>query len=93
MTGQALVYHALGRKAQSDAAVDTMISKFAEVMPFQIAEVRAFRGEIDAAFEGLEQARSLHDTGLVELKGDPLLRNLESDPRYGEFLRKMRLPG
>ena len=28
--------------------------------------------------------------GLVQ--GNPLLRNFERDQRYGEFLRKMRLP-
>ncbi len=61
-------------------------------MPFQIAEVLAYRGEIDLAFEWLERARALHDTGFVEMKGDPLLRNLERDPRYRAFLRRMRLP-
>jgi hypothetical protein len=27
-----------------------------------------------------------------EIKGDPLLKNLEPDPRYKTFLRKMKLP-
>jgi len=26
------------------------------------------------------------------MKGDPLLKTLESDPRYRVFMRKMRLP-
>jgi hypothetical protein len=26
------------------------------------------------------------------MKGDPLLKNLERDPRYAAFLKKMRLP-
>ncbi|MGE5716522.1 MAG: hypothetical protein ACM369_07730 [Acidobacteriota bacterium] len=61
-------------------------------MPFQIAEVSAYRGELDLAFQWLERARTLHDTGLLELKGDPLLRNLEQDPRYRAFLATMKLP-
>ncbi len=92
LAGQALVYHALGRPAESDAAVKALTTGFSADMPFQIAEVRAYRGEIDLAFEWLERARALRDTGFLEMKGDPLLRNLERDPRYRAFLRKMRLP-
>ncbi|HSE62432.1 MAG TPA: protein kinase [Thermoanaerobaculia bacterium] len=92
LVGQALVYHGLGRPAESDAAVKALTTEFSADMPFQIAEVRAYRGEIDLAFEWLERARALRDTGFLEMKGDPLLRNLESDPRYRAFLRKIRLP-
>jgi hypothetical protein len=27
----------------------------------------------------------------LEMKGDPLLRNIENDPRYRPFLQKMKL--
>ncbi len=92
LTGQALVLHALGRRAEADAAAEALATKFKSEMPFQIAEVRAFRGEIDLSFEWLERAIVDRDTGFVELKGDPLLRNLEGDPRYPELLKKLRLP-
>ena len=52
----------------------------------------AFRGEPDRAFEWLERAYRQRDAGLMEIKADPLLKNLERDPRYGAFLKKMRLP-
>lgn len=32
------------------------------------------------------------DEDLYVIKGDPLLKNLEGDPRYKAFLRKMNLP-
>ena len=32
------------------------------------------------------------DPSLYLFKGDPLLKNLESDPRHKAFLRKMNLP-
>jgi len=32
------------------------------------------------------------DGGLSQMKGDPLLKNLEHEPRYAAFLKKMRLP-
>jgi len=90
--GQAIVYHALGRTADADAAVRSLITTFPEDMPFQIAEALAFRGETDAAFDWLERARALRDPGLVEMKGDPLLRALEGDPRYPRLLRELGLP-
>jgi TolB-like protein/Tfp pilus assembly protein PilF len=90
--GLALAYYALGQKQEADAALRDFIEKDKEDGPSQIAEVYAFRGETDKAFEWLERARAQHDGGLSELKGDPLFRRLESDPRYTAFLKKMHLP-
>jgi len=52
----------------------------------------ATRGESDKAFEWLERAYAQRDGGLASLKGDPLLKSIEHDPRYAAFLKKMRLP-
>jgi hypothetical protein len=59
---------------------------------FQIAEIYAFRNESEKAFEWLERAYRQRDGGLSLIKGDPLLRNIEHDPRYRPFLQKMKLP-
>lgn len=87
----ALAYHALGQKQKSDQALAELIAKYQNYSAFQIAEVYAFRGESDAAFTWLERAYVQRDGGLTFAKGDPLLANLRSDPRYLAFLRKMRL--
>jgi TolB-like protein/class 3 adenylate cyclase/Flp pilus assembly protein TadD len=92
LQGQALAYYALGRKKESDAALAELIAKYQAEAAVQIAEVYAFRGEADRAFEWLERAYSQRDSGLAEMKGDPLLKSLERDPRYAAFLKKMRLP-
>ena len=52
----------------------------------------AFRGQRDEAFAWLERAYAQRDGGLAQMKGDPLLKNLEADPRYTAFLKRMRLP-
>ena len=91
LAGEALIHHAAGRSVESDTALAVLTSRFSGDMPFQIAEVHAYRGEIDAAFAWLERARAQHDSGLTELKGDPFLRSLEGDPRYRQFLRTMRM--
>ena len=90
--GLALAYHALGRKKESDAALAESIAKYRAIAAFQIAEVYAFRGEADRAFEWLERAYAQRDPGLAFIKGDPSLKSLERDPRYAAFLKKMRLP-
>lgn len=92
LQGLALAYHALGRKKESDAALAEFVAKYHADGAFQIAEVYAFRGEADRAFEWLERAYAQHDGGLAYMKGDPLLKSLERDPRYAAFLKKMRLP-
>jgi len=90
--GQALAYHALGRKKESDAALAELIAKYRAEAAYQVAEVYAFRGEADRAFEWLERAYAQRDGGLAQMKSDPLLKSLERDPRYAAFLKKMRLP-
>jgi tetratricopeptide (TPR) repeat protein len=92
LQGLALAYHALGQKKESDAALAELIEKHGDVNAFQVAEVYAHYGEADRAFEWLERAYAQRDGGLTVIKGDPLLKNIQSDPRWAPFLKKMRLP-
>jgi len=90
--GLALVYHAMKRKAESDAALARATKANAEHRAYGVAQVHAYRGEIDQAFAWLDRAYRQKDVALYRVKGDPLLRNLETDARYKTFLRKMKLP-
>lgn len=92
LQGQALAYHALGRKKEADAVLREYIARHHAGGAYQIAELYAFRGEADRAFEWLENAYAQRDSGLTQMKGNPLLKSLESDPRYAAFLKKMHLP-
>jgi adenylate cyclase len=92
LPGIAMAEHALGHAKESQQALDKLIAKYAQVSAFQIAEVYAWRGEKDKAFEWLERAYEQRDGGLAEIKGDQLLANLRGDPRYVALLRKMNLP-
>jgi serine/threonine-protein kinase len=58
----------------------------------EVAEVYAWRGEKNKAFEWLERAYVQRDGGLTDIKFDPRLDSLRADPRYKAFLRKMKLP-
>ena len=92
LTGQALVYHALGREQDSNTALAELIAKHGTDSAFQISQVYAFRGETDKSFAWLERAYEQRDAGMILLKTDPLLKNLHHDPRYAALLKKMRLP-
>jgi adenylate cyclase len=76
---------------QADAALAQLTKDFAETAAYQIAEVYAYRGEKDKAFEWLERARRQRDPGLASLRKDPLLPNLYGDPRWNAFLHTMGL--
>jgi tetratricopeptide (TPR) repeat protein len=91
LIGFPLVYHALGQKKKADAALADLVAKLPMDAAYQIAEAYAFRGEADSAFHWLDRAFAQRDGGLTEIKGDPLLKSLEHDPRYTEFVKKMRL--
>ena len=92
--GEALVEYQLGHQAEAQRPLDEMLaSPWARSNgSYQIAQVYAWRGEVDRAFEWLESAYQHHDAGLAYLKYDPLLRKVRSDARYAALLKKMNLP-
>ncbi len=90
--GQALVYYALGRRSDADSALAQFIAQYQEFAAIQIAEIYAFRGETDRAFEWLDRAYARRDQGVSSVKRDRLLKGLHGDPRWAAFLAKVRLP-
>jgi tetratricopeptide (TPR) repeat protein len=88
----ALVYYALHRQTEADAALRELTEKYAREAAFRIAEVHAYRREADQAMRWLEQAHRNREGEVSRLLQNPLLRALAHDPRYQAFLRKMNLP-
>lgn len=87
--GLALVYDALGSRRESGLNLAELTKRQAD---YQIAEVYAARGEKDQAFKWLEASYRVRNPALLEIKGDPLLKNLRQDPRYTDLLKRMSLP-
>jgi adenylate cyclase len=88
----AVVYHAMGRRAESDAALAKLVREHAQDDAMEVAGAYAYRGEPDQAFAWLERAYRQKDSGLYLIKADPFFKNFNGDPRYKAFLRKMNLP-
>jgi TolB-like protein/DNA-binding winged helix-turn-helix (wHTH) protein/Flp pilus assembly protein TadD len=91
INGSAMAYFALGRKAESDAALARMLKNYASI-PFGIATIYAFRGESDEAFRWLDRGYEQKDQFLYRIKFAPEFDKFHDDPRYKAFLRKMNLP-
>jgi len=92
LSGEALAYYAAGRHQESDSALKKLIATHQNDCAFQIAQVYAFRGEVDKAFEWLDRAYRQRDPGAPEFATDPSMKSLRRDPRFTELLKKMRLP-
>jgi serine/threonine protein kinase/regulator of sirC expression with transglutaminase-like and TPR domain len=89
--GVAMVEHANGHDKQSEAALKELIAKNAGDMAYQVADVYAWRGEKDKAFEWLERAYQQRDSGQNGIAWDPLLSSLKGDSRFGTLLTKLQL--
>ena len=89
--GIAMAQHALGRADVSDATLRALVDKEADTAAYQIAQVHAYRGATDRAFDWLEWAYAQRDSGLVNTATDPLLRSLHGDARWQPFIRRVGL--
>ena len=94
--GLALVYHALGRTADADAALTRLAAISATADPFRLAEVHAYRGNADEAFAWLELAARPIDSRsgvlpaarqLWEMRASPILAPLHADSRWASWGR------
>ena len=90
--GVAMAEHTLGHARESQQALDAEIAGFSQGAAYQIAEVYAWRGERDKAFQWLDRAYVQNDGGLTFIKMDPLLTPIADDPRFAALLKKLGLP-
>lgn len=79
-------------RSAADAALKTLVEKWAGAAPFQIAEVYALRNDAKATFEWLDRSWSSRDSGVGLLLFDPFILRFKDDPRFAVFCRKIGLP-
>ena len=82
---------ALGRTVESNEALAELERKHGDTAAFQVAQVHAIRGEVDAAFAWLERALEAHDAGIALARVSRALSPLHGDPRWPVFLRRIGL--
>ncbi len=84
-----MVYHALGRQEESDAALADLIEQDAHDAAYNIAYVYAHRGEPDRVFEWLDKAIQTNDPGLQDTPIENLFIPVHDDPRWMPFLQRI----
>ncbi len=88
----ALAYDGLGFRKEADDSLDLVIAKYSARAAYQVLEILSSRGDLNGAFNWLDRAYVQHDTGLLKMNSNPLLKNLRNDSRYEEFVRRSGLP-
>jgi len=86
-------YFNQGRRSESDASLERLVTEHPDQMEaYYIAELHAFRGEDDLAFEWLDRAYEKRESAIGDIRLSRDFRRLRGDPRYAAFLRKIKLP-
>jgi adenylate cyclase len=89
--GLATIYSTLGRESEAQAALNNQISQYGPGGAMMIAGIYAWRGEKDEAFDWLQKAYEERSSGFAYILGDNRLYPLLKDPRWAEFLKKVKL--
>ncbi len=94
LVGFTAVYYAMGRRAESDQAMRQLEAEAAAEDPYEVAEGRAYRGELEEALKWLERTEIQKnvDLAVAGVKGGPAFGRYTGDPRYRAWLRRLSLP-
>jgi hypothetical protein len=83
-------YAAAGRRTEAETLLRDLQRREGYVSPYLIATIYAGLGDKDKALELLEKARQEHCWDIAwQIKADPRIDNLRSDPRFQSFLRRV----
>jgi serine/threonine protein kinase/lipoprotein NlpI len=86
----AMIYHTLGRVADSEAMLQQVLTLDERDWSYNIAYVEAYLGNNDEAFEWLHRAVRYNDPGLSDLPVEVhLFHSLRDDPRWPPFLESI----
>ena len=95
--GLSMAYTHLGRTADADALLSALTNTPQTEFAYEIAQIYAYRGQLDQAFDWLHKAYNQHAKGIKrfykpQIGLDPLMINLRADARYLAFQRQYRVP-
>jgi TolB-like protein/Flp pilus assembly protein TadD len=88
----AVTYGKLGRPADAQAELKELQARGGDAGAYQYASIYAQWGETAKALEWLATAMRVRDSGLIELKTDPLLDPLRNEPRFQAIERELKFP-
>lgn len=92
ITGEALVAARSGNRALALAKIAALKGSEGDFASFDFARIYAQLSDKNRAFAALDRAWEVRDSELLDLKVDPYLDPLRSDPRYASMLKRLGLP-
>jgi TolB-like protein/tetratricopeptide (TPR) repeat protein len=88
----AVIYDKLGRHADAEAELAKLRAAGGDTVAYQYATIYAQWGNQAKALEWLDTALRLRDSGLEDVKTDPLLDPLRKEPRFQGIVRELKFP-
>ncbi len=76
---------------EADSAAAEFSESMGQAAPYQMAYIRAWRRNVDAAFESLERALEQRAISMSFILSSPFFKNLEEDPRWDDLLDRIGL--
>ncbi|MGI9263480.1 MAG: tetratricopeptide repeat protein, partial [Gammaproteobacteria bacterium] len=83
--GTAIALHSLGQKVESEGALVELRERWGDRWPSEVAQVYAWNGNADAAFEWLDRAIAQNEDGLNQQFMQPFFAPLHAEPRWKTF--------
>jgi TolB-like protein/DNA-binding CsgD family transcriptional regulator/Tfp pilus assembly protein PilF len=89
LKGSALALHALGREEEYRARLAELIVRWGQQRPAEVAQVCAWTGDADRAFEWLDRAVARGDRDFPYVVTEPLFAKIRDDARWLPFLDRI----
>jgi tetratricopeptide (TPR) repeat protein len=89
--GEILLLTRTAEPAAWRAAAERYAEKWGTANSAQLAEIYAFGGDADRAFEWIATAEEVHDPGIIWLKSLPAFEPVRDDPRWNDQLARLGL--
>jgi TolB-like protein/tetratricopeptide (TPR) repeat protein len=89
---RAVVYQRLGRTADARKQLEDLHARWGDGLAYQLAQIYSQWGDKDKAMQWLETAARLRDTGLKQIRRDPLVESLRGEPRFQAIERALNFP-
>lgn len=92
IVGEALLAAKSGDRELALTKLAALRQRDGDLASYNYAKIYAQIGDMNRAFEALARAWDIRDSQLIELKIDPFLDPLRSDPRYSELVKRVGFP-
>lgn len=90
--GMNFILFAIGGKSNSEDVFNHYLEKFSQTDPANTADLYAFRGNFEKAFDYLNKAFEIKDPVLIEALTYPSFKPMYKDTRWKKFIKKIDLP-